>query len=633
MDEVAHGKWEHKKTYTAVSIAILTFVLAVLLMFATPIFANPTTGGNGASFLPATKTQASLPTGEEFNSAIKNVPVLDEDGNPLLDENGEEQTVDASKNIRTITFDYYTSENAYVVDGVNLIDGLKSTELSEDVYLYRGIRADELQDLYILSVYKIATDQDSSNLFNNLTMLEEIFFNNFNTSNATTMAKMFYHTDSLLYLDLACFNTENVTDMSEMFYYCGALTLDLDSFKTENLTNMQGMFKWCDACYVDMSTFDTRNVTNMKEVFYGTSIFSLYASDLWVIPQNETSKNMFEFSRRMTGTFGTSWRSGSENYELNISEVNARLDKPGEPGYFCDVSQKLPINTPDGERMNKIIKGYVSGDKRFVTSITFDFYTEKDSYVVNGINIIDGIVPERISKDVYLYRVASGENTCDVYILSENVIHASKNLADMFENEIENPRPEGGPFYLLTKIVFNNFDTTASVDMTQMFNFCLNVEELDLSGFNTCNVKSMFNMFCACYSLKTLDVSSFNTSKVKDMTQMFLGCRSLTELDLSHFDTSNVESMYLMFSECSSLENLVITSFNTFNVSSMWSMFKGCNSLTELDLTSFSLQKMHSWVDFMFDNCTNLKAVYVSDIRFLNQCNNLKDIIKLIEKK
>lgn len=631
MDEVAHGKWENKKTYTAISIAILTFVLAVLLMFATPIFANPTAEPNtGAPNLPLAKTESTLPTGEEFNSALKNTPVLDENGNPVVDENGNEQVQDNSSLIKTITFDYFSDDNTYLVNGVNVIKGVSASEISEDVYLYRVARDNDFQDLYILSTYKICTDKDASGLFKDLRALEEIFFNNFDTSAATTMSKMFYFTKSLLYLDLNTFNTENVTDMSQMFCYCNALTLDLSSFKTENLTTMKEMFKWCNASAVDMSSFDTQNVTDMTDVFRSTSIFALYASDKWVIPQNATSKNMFEYSRRMVGTFGTSWRDGSENYQANISEKNARLDKPGAPGYFCDVSQKLPVDIPSGDKMNDIIKGKISGDKRFVTSITFDYYTGENSYVVNGENIIDGIEPEKLSKTVYLYRVASGENKCDVYILSHTTIHVSQDASNMFFNEVENPHPEGGPFYYLTKIVFNNFDTTATVDMMQMFGFCLNVEELDLSGFNTSNLTSMFSTFSFCYNLKKLNISSFNTAKVHDMDQTFIGCRSLKELDLSNFDTSNVESMYLMFDGCTSLQSLNLTSFNTFKVSTMWGMFRGCR-FTELDLSSFSLNSMRGSIDGVLQGCTNLNSVYVSDVRFLNQASLYKDVIKFVK--
>ena len=56
-------------------------------------------------------------------------------------------------------------------------------------------------------------------------------------------------------------------------------------------------------------------------------------------------------------------------------------------------------------------------------------------------------------------------------------------------------------------------------------------------------------------NLEELDLSGFDTSKVTEMDCMFQYCRSLTNLDLSGFDTSNVTDMHNMFGYCESLTN------------------------------------------------------------------------------
>ena len=43
-----------------------------------------------------------------------------------------------------------------------------------------------------------------------------------------------------------------------------------------------------------------------------------------------------------------------------------------------------------------------------------------------------------------------------------------------------------------------------------------------------------------CNNLKILNIKSFDTSDVRNMSDMFNCCTSLTELDLSSFDTLNV---------------------------------------------------------------------------------------------
>lgn len=96
-----------------------------------------------------------------------------------------------------------------------------------------------------------------------------------------------------------------------------------------------------------------------------------------------------------------------------------------------------------------------------------------------------------------------------------------------------------------------------------------NLEELELSGFDTSNVTNMGGMFRDCSKLTHLDLSHFNTSKVTNMYGMFENCSSLTELDLSSFDTFNVTNMSFMFNKCRKLTSLDVSSFDTSNVTDM----------------------------------------------------------------
>ena len=84
--------------------------------------------------------------------------------------------------------------------------------------------------------------------------------------------------------------------------------------------------------------------------------------------------------------------------------------------------------------------------------------------------------------------------------------------------------------------------------MSNMFQDCGKLTELNLSSFDKSKVQNMSRMFEGCKGLKTLDVSSFRTPEVKDMTKMFEYC-SVTSLDVINFDTSNVLYMMDMFSE------------------------------------------------------------------------------------
>ena len=106
--------------------------------------------------------------------------------------------------------------------------------------------------------------------------------------------------------------------------------------------------------------------------------------------------------------------------------------------------------------------------------------------------------------------------------------------------------------YNIINLTFSDYIT----DSANMFKGCSQLEEIDLSHFDTSNVEDMNNMFAECFFLKYLNLSFVNTSKVRSFKTMFDTCESLTSLDLSYFDTSKVENMDSMFSGCNSLNDL-----------------------------------------------------------------------------
>ena len=97
----------------------------------------------------------------------------------------------------------------------------------------------------------------------------EASFKGSNTSNVTSMSRMFEDCSGLTSLDLSNFDTSNVTYMDSMFWGCNKLTsLDVSSFNTSKVTNMSYMFKGCsNLTSLDLRNFNTSNVTDMSGMF------------------------------------------------------------------------------------------------------------------------------------------------------------------------------------------------------------------------------------------------------------------------------------------------------------------------------------------------------------------------------
>ncbi len=198
---------------------------------------------------------------------------------------------------------------------------------------------------------------------NNLTSLD--LGNKFDTSNVTNMINMFWDCKSLTNLDLGDkFDTSNVTSMDSMFNGCNRLTsLDLgNKFDTSKVTDMNNMFNGCNnlTSLKLGSKFDTSKVTRMGHMFSANKLTSLdlgdkfdtsnvknmngmfsscnnlqriYTNDKFVttgIADDSSSNggNLFWGDTKLVGGNGTTYSSE------HIHKEYARIDKPGQPGYF-----------------------------------------------------------------------------------------------------------------------------------------------------------------------------------------------------------------------------------------------------------------------------------------------------------
>ena len=156
------------------------------------------------------------------------------------------------------------------------------------------------------------------------------------------------------------------------------------------------------------------------------------------------------------------------------------------------------------------------------------------------------------------------------------------------------------------KIVFNK----KIANISKFFGGCEMLNTIDLSNFDTSNITDMEYLFACCEQLKRIiGIEKLKTNKVISMKGMFEECLELEELDLSNFDTSKVTDMGLMFSNCVKLKKIKgLEKFNTSQVISMKAMFQQCIGLEELDLSNFDTSNVTD-ISFMFVNCFNLKRI------------------------
>ena len=390
--------------------------------------------------------------------------------------------------------------------------------------------------------------------FRNMTTIENISY--LDTSKAQSMESMFSGAEKLQSLDLSHFNTNNVTNMKLMFTGCKLLTnLKFSTFNTSKVTDMTMMFWQCEALQnLDLSTFNTSNVTNMSGMFYGCkALQSLKLSTNFKTTVVTDMSSMFFSCEKLTSLDLSSFSTN------NATTMETMFDN-------CKSLVSLNINNLKTNN---------------VTDMRDMFYNCNSLQSLN----------------------LSSFNTSNV-----------TNMNAMFCgcNSLET-------------LNLNNFDTSNVTDMTMMFGSCNLLTSLDLRSFSSAKLQKMASMFLSCSALESIQFGpNFTASEVTQMDNLFSQCKELNQVDVSKFDTRNVTSMLRMFYACNSLENLNVRNFNTSNVTDMSSMFAGCILLTSLDVTSFDTTKVKTMSE-MFYNCRSLTSLNLSsfDMSSVTNCTNM----------
>ena len=351
------------------------------------------------------------------------------------------------------------------------------------------------------------------------------------------------------------FEEARPTNCAYWFYrFVNLTTIEgLQYLNTSEVFTMAYMFESCSNLKaLNLSSFETPKLTNMSYMFYYcTNLRYILVSDKFSIKSVTSGWGTFSECKFLFGAIEYSY--GRTNYEY------ATFD-----GYFMNIDEKHPWAKIEGD------------------TLTF-FYDKiddiKNIYNMNPDSKIPGWKETDIKKVVFDPSFAEARpKTCDYwfsYLKNLNTIEGLRYLntskvtkmTDMFNNCSS-----------LKELDLSNFDTSNVTSMNMMFYYCTSLTKLDLSSFNTSNVTSMYNMFYSCSSLKELDLSSFNTSNVTNMNQMFCSCSSLKELDLSSFNTSNVTNMYQMFMSNQNLNKIIISDFSTDCLNNSNRMLEDCHA-------------------------------------------------------
>lgn len=206
-------------------------------------------------------------------------------------------------------------------------------------------------------------------------------------------------------------------------------------------------------------------------------------------------------------------------------------------------------------------------------------------------------------------------------------------------------------FQVLRKITgLPNLNVDNVTQMVGMFFNNPQLEELDITGWNTQSVQNMRYMFAddpqltKIQGISNIDTSNveimdymfstspnlvipslnWNTAKVTSMRRMFQHNEAIKSLTLN-FNTEKLEDLFGMF-KGSHIQNLNLSSFKTDNVRDFREIFGSMSALQVLDISSFDTKDIvSSLTDRMLEGCNNLWKVRLGKDTRINYEMGLSD--------
>ena len=425
---------------------------------------------------------------------------------------------------------------------------LTSVEQDAEVYTYYVPNATDASkyDVFVLADDTIYTPKISTELFKGMSALTKVDTTNMDVSRTENMSNMFRACSALNTLDVSKWDVRNVASFRHTFSECPSLTeLDTASWRLTNATDMYAMFNACaNLTTLDVSEWGLNSAINLDFMFYYCEKLNNLDVSKWQVG-NVT---------RMDGTF-------KGCLELTALDV-ANWDVSNVTTFRNFLSSK---NSQAGDMKIESID-VTNWDTSSVTDMRWMFY---------GCGNIKEL-------DLHNWDVS---NVTDMY--------------HMFTDCMS-----------LTTLNMKGWNTESLTNMDGIFNSCLSLKVIDVSDFDTQNVTDMDQVFESCLKIEQIiGLENWDTSNVTSMSEMFFHCGqygtngeyggNLQELDLSSFDTSKVIHVASMFNCCDRLRTIYVgdgwdmsqileTGFNTKDEKSSRSMFSGCVSLVGGAGTTYS---------------------------------------------
>lgn len=205
----------------------------------------------------------------------------------------------------------------------------------------------------------------SSKMFLNCSSLEEIQFDNVDTSNTVDMSEMFAACTELKELDLSSFNTSNVEDTSKMFYGCSQLKTAYTQDQKLQLTDDYVAPKGQEITAIAKKDF-MLNERYKAEDFDFTMLFDDNgAQELSDVTDDDVSFNPTYADMSGNQKIQISFKSGTKYQKYGTIETTVKVIDPNDTSdVSLDTAKHIDINLDVTDTLQKYSIQFIKTDEK-----------------------------------------------------------------------------------------------------------------------------------------------------------------------------------------------------------------------------------------------------------------------------
>ena len=406
------------------------------------------------------------------------------------------------------------------------ISGIHTPNVTDFTYTFGWCQCLKTLDLRHWDVRKAVT---FNSIFSTCYGLQRIDLTGWVTGHCTNFSSMFTTCRSLAEIvGLEDFDTSNAATLAAMFNGCFSLDhFPVEGWDTGNCTNLSSMFNECYMLKeVDLSGWDVRKVTTIGSMFNGCQALRRINFDGW-----ETGV--------ITGSASSLFAGCNSLESLDVSWLHLTDKCTSIYNMFSNCWLLKELEIPDDWDLSGI-----SSASNTANAFCYNCYS---------LERISGIKDWQFSFTNALSSMFSNCRCLREIDVSGWKTDTVTSLASMFAY-----------CYSLERVDLSGWRTDNCTNLSAMFQGCWSLKDIgDISGWNTSNVTSFASMFADCYSLPEFpNVSGWDFSMATTCASMFSGMTSVKEITMTDLNLANCTTVATMFRYCRALERATLTGWS-----------------------------------------------------------------------